>query len=356
MRQIYVYGNSERSYLLAVVVPIDAGLTKSAISDSLAQIARDHGLNGYEIPRDFLIETEPFSLENGLLSGVGKFLRPKLKDRYGESLQQLYTKMANDQVSELHALRAAGAGQPVLEAVPRGRGDPRFVDLRYRPEARFVDLGGDSLSALTFSRLLKDIFEVEVPVGVVIDPTADLLTVAKYIEQLRDSVFIATTFGSVHGVGSTTVRAEDLTLDKFISADTLKAAPSLPRPTGEVSTVLLTGSTGFLGRFLGVEWFSDSPTPAGSWCASRAVPTRHRRVTESSQRWTRIPSCSAGSAHWRSSTRGSRRGHQRARARFGRSDISAARGHRRPDRAPGRPRQPHAALQPVVRPERPGYC
>ena len=37
-----------------------------------------------------------------------------------------------------------------------------------QPDAQFLDLGGDSLSALTFSNLLQDIFDVEVPVGQII--------------------------------------------------------------------------------------------------------------------------------------------------------------------------------------------
>ena len=235
VRQIYVYGSSERSFLLAVVVPIDDAVTKSAIAASLLKVARDHQLNGYEIPRDFLLESEPFSLENGLLSGVGKFLRPKLKDRYGAALERLYAKMADDQISELRALRASGADQPVLATLARAvqatlgisAGD---VD----PQARFVDLGGDSLSALTFSRLLADIFAVEVPVGVMVDPTADLLSIAKHVERHRDSGRLRPTFASVHGADSTEVRADDLTLDKFIDADLLNTAASLPRPTGDV--------------------------------------------------------------------------------------------------------------------------
>jgi fatty acid CoA ligase FadD9 len=43
-------------------------------------------------------------------------------------------------------------------------------------------------------------------------------------------------------------------LDKFIDEATLAAAPSLPGPTSEVRTVLLTGATGFLGRYLALEW------------------------------------------------------------------------------------------------------
>ena len=50
------------------------------------------------------------------------------------------------------------------------------------------------------------------------------------------------------------MHARDLTLDKFIDAKTLAAAPTLPPPSAEVRTVLLTGATGFLGRYLALEW------------------------------------------------------------------------------------------------------
>jgi fatty acid CoA ligase FadD9 len=58
----------------------------------------------------------------------------------------------------------------------------------------------------------------------------------------------------VHGRGATQVRAEDLTLDKFIDAKILAGAPALPRATGTPQTVLLTGANGYLGRFLILEW------------------------------------------------------------------------------------------------------
>jgi fatty acid CoA ligase FadD9 len=282
IRQIYIYGSSERSFLLAVVVPVDdadQGVTKSAIAASLLQVARDHQLNGYEIPRDFVLETQPFSLENGLLSGVGKFLRPKLKDRYGATLEQLYAKMADDQISELRALRAGGADQPVLATMVRAVQATLGVSAGdVDPQARFIDLGGDSLSALTFSRLLADIFGVEVPVGVMVDPTADLLAIAKHIERHRDSDGLRPTFASVHGADGTEVRADDLTLDKFIDADLLNNAASLPRPTGDVRTVLVTGATGFLGRFLCLEWLQRLADSGGTLiCIVRAADAAQAR-------------------------------------------------------------------------------
>lgn len=277
IHQIYVYGNSERSFLLAVIVPAEAGVGTSAIAESLRNIARDNALNGYEIPREFLIETEPFSLANGLLSGVGKFLRPKLKARYGERLEQLYATMADDQLKQLRALRTGGADQPVLATVSKAVQATLGVPAAdVSPEARFIDLGGDSLSALTFSTLLTDIYGVEVPVGVVVDPTGDLLRIADHIERHRDSD--KPSYASVHETAGDEVSAGDLRLDKFIDDDILKTAMLLPAPTTEIRTVLLTGSTGFLGRFLGLEWLQRLADSGGTLvCLTRGADAAHAR-------------------------------------------------------------------------------
>ena len=58
----------------------------------------------------------------------------------------------------------------------------------------------------------------------------------------------------MHGRDATEVHASDLTLDKFVDAPTLAGAPSLPGASTEVRTVLLTGATGFLGRYLALDW------------------------------------------------------------------------------------------------------
>ncbi len=279
IHQIYIYGNSARSFLLAVVVPTDDDVDAAAIVQSLRQIARDNQLNGYEIPRDFLIEREPFSLANGLLSGVGKFLRPKLKARYGDQLEQLYATMADDQLSRLRALRTGGADQPVLATVTKAvQATLGMPAADVSPEARFTDLGGDSLSALTFSTLLADIYAVEVPVGVVIDPTGDLLSIADHIERHRAADGLRPTCASVHTGGDGEVHAEELALDKFIDDDVLKSAMLMPLPTAEIRTVLLTGATGFLGRFLGMEWLEGLADSGGTLvCLTRGADAEQAR-------------------------------------------------------------------------------
>jgi fatty acid CoA ligase FadD9 len=267
IRQIYVYGSSQRAYLLAVVVPseelaaeLDAegggtSQVKPRIRRSLHQIAEEHHLHGYEIPRDFLIETVPFSAENGLLSELGKFQRVKLQERYGEQLEQLYAKLAQDQLTELRSLRAGGADQPVQETVSRAaQATLGVARADVCPDSRFTDLGGDSLSALTFSNLLGEIFGIEVPVGVIVGPTGTVEHLADYIAIERSCGAKRPSFATVHSLGASKVYASELTLDKFIDKQVLANAATLRRPNDAVRSVLVTGSTGFLGRFLALAW------------------------------------------------------------------------------------------------------
>ncbi|MGW8976849.1 carboxylic acid reductase [Streptomyces platensis] len=264
VRQIFVYGNSARAYLLAVIVPTqdtldrageDTQHLRSILRESLQRLATEAGLNSYEIPRDFLIETEPFSQENGLLSGMRKLLRPALMKRYGERLEALYTELTERETDELQALRQAGPSRPVRETVFRAarallghhQGD-------VNPGTRFLELGGDSLSALSFSQLLKEIFHVDVPVNVIVNPVHTLQQVADHIEKILASGHQRPTADSVHGPSATRLLADDLTLEAFLDTETMARSG---RPTGPLlaaRTVLLTGANGYLGRFLCLEW------------------------------------------------------------------------------------------------------
>jgi fatty acid CoA ligase FadD9 len=261
VQQIYVYGNSAHPYLLAVVVPtqealqrFDEAQLKPAIADSLQKVAKEARLQSYEVPRDFIIETTPFTLENGLLTGIRKLAWPKLKQHYGERLEQLYADLAAGQANELGELRRSGADAPVLATVIRAAAALLgAATTELTPDAHFTDLGGDSLSALTFGNLLHEIFDIDVPVGVIVSPANDLQAIAGYIEGERHGSK-RPSFASVHGRNAVEVHASDLTLDKFIDEPTLAAASKLSEPATEVRTVLLTGATGFLGRYLALDW------------------------------------------------------------------------------------------------------
>src|SRR5262249_36550177 len=67
IRQMYLYGTSERSYLVGVLVPnedtlngtgigVDDKAVKSALREAIKEVARNEQLNAYEVPRDFIVE------------------------------------------------------------------------------------------------------------------------------------------------------------------------------------------------------------------------------------------------------------------------------------------------------------
>ncbi|HEY8983976.1 MAG TPA: carboxylic acid reductase [Streptomyces sp.] len=291
IRQIYIYGNSERAFLLAVIVPTEQAVRaaegpaelRRTLSEALQQVAGQADLESYEIPRDFLVETEEFSTDNGLLSEIRKNLRPQLAAHYGDRLEALYAQLASGQEEALRALREAGPGQPVFEGICRGAAallgcSPEDLS----PTARFVDLGVDSLSALSLSRLLQDVFAVEVPVGLLLSPASNLRTIADHIAAEQDSGARRPSFTAVHGPDATEVRAADLLPAKFIDAQTLDAAARLPRPDGDegARTVLLTGANGFLGRFMCLDWLERLSATGGRLvCVVRGrddADARHR--------------------------------------------------------------------------------
>ena len=267
VHQIFVYTNSQRTGLLAVVVPTadaaatsgndTAGLT-AALAESLGRTGRDAGLAPWELPLDVLLESEPFSMANGLLSAAGKLLRPKLTERYGDRLEHRYRELASARSDRLRRLRDEAAGNPVLDTVLRAVQATLGTATRPDPGARLLDLGGDSLSALTLADTLRDIFGVEVPAGLVVAGTSDLHRIADFISDHiaaeGDSSRRRATFKRVHGAHATELRAGDLTLEKFVDRQTLAAAPTLRRSAGTPRTVLLTGANGYLGRFLCLQW------------------------------------------------------------------------------------------------------
>lgn len=266
--QIYLYGNSRRPYLLAVVVPDfaaarvrlgpepDVGDLHDLVLDALQEAKGRLGLRSHEIPRDVIVETEPFTPENGLLSGVRKLLRQNLMRRYGDRLEALYRELDARQRRELTALKQDSAGstlEKVAHALSATIGVP---DLELSTTRTFDDLGGDSLSAVGLSALLEDIFAVPVPVSTITAPGATPLRLASFIDDAVSAGDVAlATFGRVHGHAASIVSAGDLKLENFF--DTSLAGPARTGPMRrDVTTVLITGANGYLGRFLTLEWMS----------------------------------------------------------------------------------------------------
>ncbi|MFV9650411.1 carboxylic acid reductase [Pseudomonas citrulli] len=289
IRQAYLYGTSDRSFLLGVLVPNDEsvrdmGITdeaalKAALREAVKQVAREEQLNAYEVPRDFLLEHTPFSVENGLLTGIGKYQRPKFKERYAARLEQLYDDIATHQADELQTLRREGCSAPIVETVARAIEATLGIEvLDPYTQASFTELGGDSLSALSCSVLLEDIYQIEVPASVINHPTGNLQQVVQYIERAQDKTIRRPTFSSVHGRSATEIRASDLNLDNFLNAGALEEAADATPPASEPRTVLVTGANGYLGHFLCLEWLERMAAVGGRViCIARGRDTDSAR-------------------------------------------------------------------------------
>jgi fatty acid CoA ligase FadD9 len=273
IRQVYVHGSGFRSYLLAVVVPNveavsahlrdhgiepDDAAIKKVVRSELDRIAREEKLRGHEVPRDFLVDREPFSVENGLLTASNKQSRPRLQARYRTDLDALYGAIERAQVEQLYSLRGAGAAS-VAERVKKAMGVTLgLTDLEVgQTDQSFIQLGGDSLNAVGLETLIDDITGVRVPVGFLLDRTSSVQAVVEYVENaLSDKGRRNVTFAEVHGVGAKSIRAEDVKIEKFLGPDEIEAAraakPASELP-GQAEVALLTGANGFLGRFLTLE-------------------------------------------------------------------------------------------------------
>ena len=137
----------------------------------------------------------------------------------------------------------------------------------------FFDLGGDSLSAMRVIAEINTALDSHLTVAAIFHAPS-VRNLSRHLGTLGTSASWDS-FVSVHGAANTEditeVHAADLTLDKFIDATTLSAAPGLPRPNAEVRTVLLTGATGFLGRYLTLEWLERMKLVGGTLiCLVRA--------------------------------------------------------------------------------------
>ena len=130
----------------------------------------------------------------------------------------------------------------------------------------FFDLGGDSLSAMRLIAAINKSLDVDLTVRVLFDAPSVSSLSQQLDKHAGDPRFVA-----VHGREVTEVHAVDLTLDKFIDTPTLAGASALPGPGAEVRTILLTGATGFLGRYLVLQWLEQLELVGGSLiCLVRA--------------------------------------------------------------------------------------
>jgi long-chain acyl-CoA synthetase len=111
--QIFVYGDSLNSFLVAVVVPdfeVVSPMAKEMgipnaddnvalcqnkkieqiILKSMNEIGKEANLHGFEFPKAITLEPSQFSEDNNLLTPTFKLRRPNLKEHYQQTIAQMY--------------------------------------------------------------------------------------------------------------------------------------------------------------------------------------------------------------------------------------------------------------------------
>lgn len=128
---------------------------------------------------------------------------------------------------------------------------------RVGPDDSFFDLGGDSIQAMRTITEINTALDSHLTVGALLD--------APTVHHLSRQIIAPTQSPA------DVVHARDLTLDTFIDQATLRGAPALAGPSGDVRTVLLTGATGFLGRYLTLQLLEQMEQVDGTlFCLVRA--------------------------------------------------------------------------------------
>ena len=113
--QSFVYGDSYQSYLVAIIVPDEEVVKewyhkndtknkqsislhtscedlnlRSVIFQDILQCSKDGMLNGFETVRSIYLSSEPFTIENELVTPTFKLKRKEAREKYNSIIEQLY--------------------------------------------------------------------------------------------------------------------------------------------------------------------------------------------------------------------------------------------------------------------------
>jgi len=97
--QIWIYGESTKDSLVAIVVPKDGGggkddkAKRESMLKSLNQTGQKSGLKGFEKLGNLRFAEEEFTEKNNLATPTLKLKRPQLKEKYQKEIDEMYAEM-----------------------------------------------------------------------------------------------------------------------------------------------------------------------------------------------------------------------------------------------------------------------
>jgi len=263
IKQIFVYGCSQKSHLLAVVVPnievaremlngiVTDSELKELIKNELHRVARENNLRNFEVPRDFVVEKEQFSQSNGTLSSVGKYIIPKILNKYESILSAMYENLNIEYKYEIAEFNSKKSSPNIRAEIAKLLKIVLKTEVSENDELKtFYELGGDSLSAVLFSLHIEEKFGVSIGGDQILNKQNNISQWIKMIDNAQCRVLSELTFDSIHGPNAKVIHSDDLKLERFIGNMTTNESVYLTKPCQAPRVVLLTGANGFLGHMV----------------------------------------------------------------------------------------------------------
>ncbi len=85
----FIFSSDDGESIVAAVVPRARETTEREVLQEMRLAAQKANLAGYLVPKRVLIDIEPWTEANGLLSAVGKVSRPALQKRFHCNVQNI---------------------------------------------------------------------------------------------------------------------------------------------------------------------------------------------------------------------------------------------------------------------------
>ena len=237
VEQIYIHGDLLADSVSAVIVPnrkytqayvLEHHLENfdmnnphpqfiDAVRQDLRSIAENESLRKHEIPSRIIIDFEPFTSQNGLLTSSMKLCRPKLAAHYADCLK------TSDNIEQRL--------KTIIETVTG-----RSISTDNKDENVLLTVGGDSLAAVRLSRMIENDLGIPLSSNLLFDPKMNLQRLTTVIQHPSQRASFSQSIR--------TQLFDDARLDFNVTVNQHKSTDGSP------SMILITGTTGFVGSFL----------------------------------------------------------------------------------------------------------
>ncbi|KAF2074916.1 hypothetical protein CYY_003793 [Polysphondylium violaceum] len=249
IQHIMIYGDILKTFLVAIVIPSEEAKKKypdiknnkeyySDLNEFFKSVAKKNRLLSYEVPFSSFIDDTEWSIASNHMLATGKYNRSFIQKAYKTEIDKLYSNIDQTQRS----LRDPKALDEYLRDLLK---IPSDQPIDYSTVS-FSQIGGDSLSAVKLSTLLKNI-NINISATSLLNQDVKLSALNEIISS-NDSDNISNTTALTTAKSNVDFEKEiELDKDFFELYDRL---PLKQVEEKERYNVFLTGCTGFLGAFL----------------------------------------------------------------------------------------------------------